>query len=301
MNRIDLKVWFDCNNHCLFCVQWDKRYKFKPRSKKEIFDKLDKSVASWTYWVVFTWWEPTVHEDLLECVKYAKSIWFKSIQIQTNWRKFSDLDFCKKLLEYWVNEFWPSIHWAKSETHDLLVQSNWARKEVVTWLINLNRLRQKILTNTVITKQNYKELPALVSLLAKFWVHQFQLAFVHILWSADKNKLDIVPKKTDIIPYVHKALDIWKQNKMIWMTEAIPFCFMIWYEWAIAEYNFMPETKVHDAEFTIESYKEYRLKEWKYKWESCKKCKYFSICEWPWKEYLQIYWFDEFKPILKNL
>jgi hypothetical protein len=45
------------------------------------------------------------------------------------------------------------------------------------------------------------------------------------------------------------------------MTEAIPFCLMKGYEWAIAEYNFMPETTVVDAEYRTESYAEYRWNE----------------------------------------
>ncbi len=34
--RADIKVWFACNNYCTFCVQWDKRFKYKPRSIEEI-------------------------------------------------------------------------------------------------------------------------------------------------------------------------------------------------------------------------------------------------------------------------
>ena len=34
--RADIKVWFACNNYCTFCVQWDKRFKYKPRSINEI-------------------------------------------------------------------------------------------------------------------------------------------------------------------------------------------------------------------------------------------------------------------------
>jgi hypothetical protein len=138
----------------------------------------------------------------------------------------------------------------------------------------------------------------LAELLVKIWVNQFQFAFVHILWSADKNKKDIVPSKTEVIAYVKKALDIWKKAWIICMTEAIPFCFMKWYEWAIAEYNFMPDTTVVDAEYRTESYADYRWNQWKVKREECSQCNKYKICEWPWKEYHEIYWWNEFKPIL---
>lgn len=73
---------------------------------------------------------------------------------------------------------------------------------------------------------------------------------------------------------------------------------MQWYEWAIAE-NVMPETNVHDAEYTIDSYAEYRWNEWKAKRDECKKCIKYKVCEWPWKEYPEMYGWDEFKAILK--
>ncbi len=297
MKRADIKVWFACNNHCLFCVQWDKREKYGPRSVDEIKKIIKKEYKNWCEWLVFTWGEPTVHKWLIECVEYAKSMWYKSIQIQSNGQTFSDMEYVKKLIKAWVTEFWPSIHWFKKETHDSLVQNKWAWERVVKWLINLRKLNGKVIINSVITKQNYKEIPKLAELLVKLWVSQFQFAFVHILWSADKNKETIVPKKSDVMPYVKKALDIWKNAGVVCMTEAIPFCLMKWYEWAIAEYNFMPETTVVDAEYRTESYADYRWNEWKLKREECSKCSKYKICEWPWKEYPEIYGWDEFKPI----
>lgn len=294
--RADVKVWFACNNKCDFCVQWDKRYKYKPRKLEEIKSILLEEFNLWARYVVFTWWEPTVHPDLIESVSYARDLWYKQIQIQSNGRNFSDLDYTKKLIEAWVTEFSPSIHWFKKETHDSQVNSSGAWDEVVRWLINLKNLKQIIIINSVITKANYKEIPELASLLIKIWVTQFQFAFVHILWSADKNKQIVVPKKSDVIPYVHKALDLAKKAWIPAYTEAIPYCLMKWYEWAIAE-NVMPETSVCDAETKIDSYAEYRWNEWKAKHEKCKNCLRYQICEWPWKEYPEIYWWDEFIPI----
>ncbi len=294
MKRVDVKVWFACNNHCNFCVQWDKRYKFKPRSLDEIKDILKNEYIAWARWVVFTGWEPTVHPNLIDCVIFAKSLWFISIQIQSNWRNFAKLDYVEDLIKAGVTEFSPSIHWFNAITHDTQVWANWAWEEVIKWLINLRKLKQIVIINSVVTKLNYEEIPELAALLIKLWVSQFQFAFVHILWSADKNKETVVPKKTYAIPYIKKALDLWKKSWVVCMTEAIPFCLMQWYEWAIAEYNFMPETTVVDAEYRTESYADYRWSEWKAKWEECKKCSKNNICEGPWKEYPLIYGWDEF-------
>lgn len=297
MKRVDIKVWFACNNYCTFCVQGDKRLHYPQRTLEEIQDILDTEYANGCDGVVFTGGEPTIHKDLVEAVAYAKKIGYRDIQIQSNGQNFSKLEYCIRLIKAWVTEFSPSIHWFLPETHDSQVQTPWGWKKVVQWLQNLQKLHQRVIINSVITSQNYTEIPALATLLCKLWVSQFQFAFVHILGSAEKNKDTIVPKKSDIIPYVKKALDIGRANNVICMTEAIPFCLMQWYEWAIAEYAFMPETTVVDAEYRTESYSEYRWNQWKAKREECKKCSKYTLCEWPWKEYPEIYGWDEFQPI----
>lgn len=299
MKRADVKVWFACNNHCSFCVQWDKRYKFKPRSLEEIQKIIEDEYALWARYIVFTGGEPTVHAQLVEAVAFAKKTGFVQIQIQSNGTNFDKMDYVLKLIEAGVTEFSPSIHWFHKETHDTQVNTQWAWERVVRWLTNLKKLNQIIIINSVITKTNYKEIPELAALLVKLWVTQFQFAFVHILWSAAKNKWEVVPKKSDIIPYVHKALDIAKKHNIPAFTEAIPYCFMKWYEWAIAE-NVMPETSVIDAEYKIESYEEYRWTQGKAKWPQCSVCIKNTVCEWPWKEYPEIYGWSEFKPIIAS-
>lgn len=297
MKRTDIKIGFACNNKCKFCVQWDKRNFYKQRSLLEIKEILLREFNNWCTWVVFTWWEPTIHTNLIEGVEYAKNIWYRDIQIQSNWRNFKNLTYCIELIKAWVTEFSPSVHWFYQETHDYLVGYEGAWNETMQWIKNLKKLWQSIIINSVITKNNYKEIPQLALLLSRLQVKQFQFAFVHILGSADLNKKEIVPSKTLAIPYIKKWLDIWKKTWITCMTEAIPFCMMQWYEWAIAEYNYIPETTVVDAECRTESYNDYRWNEGKIKWEKCKKCSKFNICEWPWREYIDIFWWDEFKVI----
>jgi len=297
MKRVDIKVGFACNNHCSFCVQWDKRERFKPRTKNEIMKALFDEFQGGCEWVVFTGGEPTVHPNLVECIQYARHIGYKEIQIQSNGRSFADMEYVKKLLTAGVTEFSPSIHGFRAETHDILVGSPWAWKQVIEWIRNLRKLNQLIIINSVITEQNFREIPALASLLVKLGVNQYQFAFVHILGSAEKNKATVVPKKTEIMPYIKKALDIGKSAGIVCMTEAIPFCLMQWYEWAIAEHYFMPETTIIDGEWRTGSYAEYRWNEGKAKWEECKRCVRNQVCEGPWKEYPDIYGWEEFVPI----
>ena len=79
------------------------------------------------------------------------------------------------------------------------------------------------------------------------------------------------------------------------MTEAIPFCFMQGYEHCVAE-DIIPRTKIFDAEQVIEDFGAYRRNKGKVKAPKCRKCAFYARCEGPWREYPQLFGWDEFIP-----
>jgi MoaA/NifB/PqqE/SkfB family radical SAM enzyme len=297
MDRVDIKIGYQCNNMCAFCVQGNKRATLPTKSLVVIEKNLREAFKKGNREVVITGGEPTVHPKFLEIVKLAKKIGFKNIQIQTNGRTFSNMLFCAKTIQAGATEFSPALHGPTAKIHDGLTCAPGSFKQVVQAIKNLKKLKQDIVTNTVITSRNYKHLPKLAELFVELGVGQFQFAFVHILGTADKNKKWLVPKKTDVMPYVKKALEIGLRAGKIVSTEAIPYCLMQGYENCIAE-QFIPETRIYDVD-TIDDYGKYRKDKGKIKFLKCKKCKYFKKCEGPWKEYVEIFGDEEFEPILK--
>jgi len=296
MKRIDVKIGFDCNNRCDFCAQGDKRSIIKRRPLSEIKKILKDAAAKKINGVVFTGGEPTLHPNLIEAVKEAKKLGFSSIQVQTNGRRFAYYDYCLKLKKAGVNEMGPSLHGSRAKIHESLTHSRGSFAQVVKGIMNCKKLGMYVLTNTVITSANYKDLPELAKLLVYLKVDQFQLAFVHIIGTAFKNRKWIVPRKSEIMPYVRRALDIGVGNKTLCFTEAIPYCFMKGYEQCVAE-RIIPEGPVVDANVYVENYGDYRRSEGKVKHKKCTKCAYFNVCEGPWREYPQIYGWSEFKPV----
>jgi len=301
MRRVDIKVGFQCFNRCRFCVQGDKRYKFPDRTSEEIKEILRKSRRR-AEGVVFTGGEPTFRpKELLEWVRYAKELGYKVIQIQTNGRMFSYLSYCKEIIKAGANEFSPALHGSTPKIHDYLTRAPGSWEQTVQGIKNLVSLHQRVITNTVITKPNYKDLPNLAKLLVSLRVNQFQFAFIHInniIASNPKLIEEIVPRKTEVMPYVKKGLQIGIDAGVKVMTEAIPYCFMKGYEKYVAE-RVIPESDVFDADFVVKDYSNYRKNQGKVKGPNCKKCKYYKICEGPWKEYPQIFGWSEFKPVLK--
>lgn len=303
IDTIDIKVGFECNNKCLFCIQGNKRETTPNLSDAEVKERLAQGKKENRQRVVFTGGEPTFRpKELIRWVAHAKRIGYEIIQIQTNGRIFSYLDYCKEMIKAGANEFGPALHGSTADLHDRLTQAPGSFKQTTQGIKNLKFLNQRVIINSVVNRLNYRDLPALARLLVDLRVDQFQFAFMHInnLIVEDPEAIKkYVPIVSEVMPYVKKGLDIGIKSGVSCMTEAVPYCLMSGYEDYIAE-RIIPKAHVFDADIDIESYEKYRKTEGKAKGPDCSRCRYDKICEGPWREYPAIFGWDEFKPIVKS-
>ncbi len=302
MKRLDLKVGYACNNNCRFCAQAHNKHLPQP-STRELEKKIERGYEDGCTGIVFTGGEPTIRRDLVHLVAHARSVGYELIQIQTNGRLLYYEKLVQDLVRAGVTEFSPALHGATPEVHEYLTRARGSWKQTVTGIINIKKHGLPVITNTVITKTNYTTLPEIVSLLLNLGVDQFQLAFVHPVGNAYKNFYSIVPRKTMVMPYVHRALDIHRERGeprgVIAMVEAFPYCFMRGYEKYCSE-NYIPETDIFELEREIRNYSIVRRTEGKAKSPKCAMCVHNSYCEGPWKEYPEKYGFGEFVPVVSR-
>lgn len=300
IKRLSLFVGYSCINNCRFCVVADKRV-YPDKTIEKIKAELEEAYLGGAREVVFTGGEFTIRKDVFEIVGYAKKLGYLIIQAQTNGRMFASQDFCKKMLLAGMNEFSPALHGHTPQLHDFLTQRKGSFRQTVLGIYNIRKLtkdRIRILSNTVVTKYNYKFLPEIANLLIKLGVHQYQFAFVHAQGNAHRFFKDIVPKKSDILPYIKQGIELGLKRGMRVLVEAIPLCLMKGYERCVSEF-YIPPTEVREMGFTIENFEEIRRKKGKIKFYKCRICKHYDICEGPWKEYPQYYGEAEFNPLLK--
>ena len=295
--RVDVKICFLCNNHCSFCVQGEKRKNQPSKKLEEIARILKGSFRNGCHDVVLTGGEPTLHPYFLEVVSLCRDIGFRAIMIQSNGRSFFYEDFCKKTIRAGANQFGLSLHGHNKKIHDELTGAPGSFEQTTKGIKNLVRLNQTVIMNVVITSKNYKYLPRIAEELHSLGVNQYQFAFPHMGGSALANRSWLVPKKTEVAPYLKKALQKGIDAGKIVMAEAMTWCTLPGYGKYLTE-NFIPDGEVHDINFELKSYKEYRLKDGKIKRKECQKCIFNHRCEGPWKEYPELYGWEEFKPIL---
>jgi len=296
MKRLDIKIGFACNNRCDFCAQGDKRRVLGRRPLARIVGELKAAARQGVRGVVFTGGEPTLHPRLAQAVRAAKRAGFESIQIQSNGRKFAYPDYCRSLRDAGANEFSPSLHGSGPRLHDAQTHAPGSWRETVAGIRNLKKLGLHVLTNSVVTKLNYRDLPALARLLVRLGVDQFQFAFIHIVGAAAREGRGIVPRKSDAVPYMLEGMRIGRAAGVPCYTEAVPYCLLDGLADCACE-RLIPDGPVVDLDFQLKSWEKYRTATGKAKRPRCRACRHDGVCEGPWREYPELFGWDEFVPV----
>lgn len=295
MLRADVKLGFSCNNHCRFCVQGNKRNEYPDLGTEEARRVLAEERQHCED-VVLTGGEVTIRKDLPELIAHARELGYRTIQLQTNGRLIASRERLQAFVDAGITEVSPAIHGATAEMHDGLTRAPGSFRQTVKGVLNARRLGLPVIMNSVITRANYRELPFLAELFLRLGVTQFQFAFVHALGSAADNFDEMVPRYTDVMPFVRQGLKIGRRNGLPCMTEAIPLCFLDGIEHMAAE-HLIPDTRIRDAVMTVADYTRARKTEGKAHGPPCVGCRWEQTCEGPWKEYPEHFGWDELQTV----
>ncbi len=302
MGSLELAITWNCNNRCIFCSLY--KLQKKVIDKKSIYHVLDEKKNLFNH-VILLGGEPTISKDLLNIVKFAKKKGY-IVSIITNGRMLSNLKFCKKLLEKGIDNYIISIHASNKEMHDLLTRSPNSFDQTIKGMANLKKFGKRFITNTVINKLNYKNLPEIISLLKDYSPKKIKLSFPdprglprnypYKKFYTTKKFYQIIPTYKEIMPYIVKTIDKGKEMNQEIKTVNIPFCIMGKYKEKMEE-NFYTENRLivthvlKDIEVLPGKIKD------KSKIRGCELCKYNHICEGIWNDYLKKYGEKEFIPI----
>ncbi|MCX6802523.1 MAG: radical SAM protein [Candidatus Diapherotrites archaeon] len=295
VERLDLKLGFKCNNNCLSCPAAHRR-RLGDMSTEQAKEQILAGRKDGAIEVVLTGGEPTVRPDLVELVWFARENGYERVQLQTNARMLSYKSLAVKLVEAGVNDFCVGLHSDTAEIQEFLTQCPGSFQQTIQGIKNLVALGQHVAINSVVHKLDFERLPKRAEMAVDLGVQQFQLAFIHCAGNAMKNIDLLLPRKSEVKPFVHKALDIVIEAGLTTMVEAYPYCFMQGYEKYCSEL-YMPPSEIRDAEGVVEDFDVVRKESGKLKGPECPKCRFFAVCEGPWKEYPEKFGWSEFVPM----
>jgi|GEM_PF-630736 len=295
MKRTDLKLGYSCNNNCRFCIIGDRRYGVRDKSINQIKRELAHFKNTGTEKILLTGGEPTIRNDILKIISYAKELDFKKIHVESNGRLFSYSNFVDKVIEAGATDFSISLHADTAELYSYITNTNEVSfEQAVEGIKNLSKKTSNLCVNTTIMKPNYERLAKIVSLINQLGVMSINFPYVNPYGRAWQNKQDIVPKLSDVEPFLIEAITLAKNNKMNVTTEMMPFCFLQNHISIAAEYH--PRDIQIAAPDYFESDFVKSQTSGKVKGNQCLLCKYADTCAGVMGGYARIFGTSELKP-----
>ncbi|MFW6014328.1 MAG: radical SAM protein [Candidatus Nanoarchaeia archaeon] len=293
-----LEFGYECNNNCRFCYAEQHRWR-KKKSSQQFKKDLEKARERCDS-VVIVGGEPTIRRDIISIVRYAKQLGYKNIFFESNGRMFYYEEFVKKIHEAGLKQPVVSIHSHKKELHDWLTRAEGSFEQVVQGVKNLQKYFPEVHTNTVITKQNYQDMPKIADFIINLGIKKADFLFMSPEGYGWKNFTRLAPKLTEIEPYVGPTIQKGINSKRCLIKmRYLPLCYIGSYDAYLSELvDRVHLNKEHwGPGFEYEDATERRDKEAMVKLEKCKDCKYDNVCAGVWVGYAKVYGKAELKPI----
>lgn len=305
IGKVETLMWFRCNCNCMFCSVGHKiavarkKKGYGSKSAEDIKKDIDYAASIGAIFS-FSGGEPTIRPDLPSLIEYAKSKEIKDIQVQSNGRRYFYEEYCKLLIDSGATEFAVSFHSPREEIQDKLMGVKGSYGQTLQGIKNLRKMNQQVKVTMVITKLNYRDMPRLTRMLLKLGVSEIRYVFVVIdgyLREDPGTVRMIVPRMSDVIPYLRECLDMF-DPKVAWMAVFnIPHCLLKGYTGHIVDMT-QAATELRGSDF-IASIKDNRKRD-KVKIDRCEPCIFNNICFGVWEKYAEIHGTDEICPVTRE-
>jgi MoaA/NifB/PqqE/SkfB family radical SAM enzyme len=204
---VELTMHFRCNLKCIHCMIEDTMDWLKPESMGRFEKILAFNVAN-RRWkgLIFTGSEITLRKDLPELARRARDHGFEHVRIQTHGMRLSSESYCRELVEAGVDEYFVSVTAADAATHDAITEVPGSFDKTVRGMENLDAFDGvAMMTNTVVTKLSYRQLPAVVERLAHLR-RLVQMEFWNYLPMREDDHKDLIASHLEVLPLLGEAI-----------------------------------------------------------------------------------------------
>jgi molybdenum cofactor biosynthesis enzyme MoaA len=246
-----VRLTFDCNNHCVFCLDTlthDGQMRDANEVKQQIIDGARKGAQR----LILSGGEPTMHPRYVDFIRLGKLAKYRKIQTVTNGRAFAYKDFLKRCLDAGLDEITFSIHGPNARIHDALVGAKGAFEQEVQGLqYALEDGRPIVNIDVVINRANVKHLKAILEKFIAMGVREYDLLHVIPFGNAFKEGKDILfYDLEEMRPHLLEAFAFSKRPDVhIWLNR-FPVQHLEGYESLIQDpYKLNDEAKGRKEEF----------------------------------------------------
>lgn len=207
-NYISLTMEFRCNLRCTHCMIEGTmdRLATTPDTTFETILNEQRERGTWEG-LVLTGSEITLRRDLPDLARRARASGFENIRIQTHGMHLARPGYLERLLDAGINEFFISVAGHDAELHDHITKVPGAFGKMMTGIEKIESANHaaRIITNTVVTRESYHSLDAIVARLAPY-----QRVVRHEFWNFfpmhEKDVKGLIVPYRILMPHVIQAI-----------------------------------------------------------------------------------------------
>lgn len=317
--RIHLSIGPVCNNNCIFCMEEDRDGRYVNNSAmtaERVRWMLERHRGAEE--ACFTSGEPTVREDLPQLLAMARQLGYRHISIMTNGRRLSHLPYAAALVKAGLNRVYISIHGHTAKLHDSLTRTPESFVQTSDGIRNAAKLRRygvELHTSTVITERNLPFLLEIYHYLHRLGVQQVVFNVMQANGRANTFFEQIFPTYTEIATQFRQFLLKVDEPKPSAFLVDIPLCvtegipdFHRGFVERYAHYDLASQVKLENIDQNTRTQRgggrglvlieRSDLDEaMRIKRAECGPCRYNSVCEGVWSNYIRRRGWDEFTPV----
>jgi MoaA/NifB/PqqE/SkfB family radical SAM enzyme len=193
---------FRCNQACGFCFVSTHL----PDPSPDAVTHVITAAASRGDRIVLSGGEPTLHPNLLDFVRTAHRLSHLPVVLQTNAVRLDDQTFVDALVEAGLGEAFVSLQGSRAEIAEAVTEAPGTFERTLRGIDNLWASPVRVTLNFVICQRNWRDLPAVVRLVAERWPRtSLCISFVAPSTDLVPNDPSWVPRYSDVLPTVAAA------------------------------------------------------------------------------------------------
>ncbi len=219
-----VRLTFDCNDHCVFCLDAHTHtgeMRDREEVKAQILDGRRKGATR----LILSGGEPTIHPNFVDFVRLGRLAGYRKIQTVTNGRRFSYGEFLRRAVDEGLSEITFSIHGPNAKVHDALVGTKGAFEEELAGLRHaLADGRPIVNIDVVINRANVRHLPEMLRMYTEMGVKEFDLLQVIPFGRAFTDGRDtLFYDLEEARPWLQEALAYSRRDDVhLWMNRFPP-------------------------------------------------------------------------------
>lgn len=229
-----IQVVRHCNHFCGFCSNPTSAYVHTAESLRALVDDL---VERDYFGVVLTGGEPSLHPELPEVVRYAKSRGLH-VRMITNGSRMADPDFAARIAEAGIDLVHVSIYSVRPDVEEALRGMPGTLEKAFGAIEQALRHGIPVNVNCVINKLNADHLDENIAYLIKH-----HPGVRHFVWNnldpsmgrAEVNQGRFLHRMEDLRESLYRALRLLHLSGRTFRVERVPLCFMPEFAWSSTE------------------------------------------------------------------